>query len=36
VPGAGHAVILEQPELVNRAITDLLARVARGGLPRSA
>jgi pimeloyl-ACP methyl ester carboxylesterase len=36
VPGAGHAVILEQPVLVNRAITDLLARVAAGGLPRSA
>ena len=35
VPGAGHAIILEHPELVNRAITDLLARVA-GGLPRSA
>jgi pimeloyl-ACP methyl ester carboxylesterase len=36
VPGAGHAVILEQPEVVNRAIIDLLARVAAGGLPRSA
>ena len=36
VPGAGHAVILEQPDLVNRAIIDLLARVAAGGLPRSA
>jgi pimeloyl-ACP methyl ester carboxylesterase len=35
-PAAGHALILEQPELVNRAITDLLARVAAGGLPRSA
>jgi pimeloyl-ACP methyl ester carboxylesterase len=35
-PGAGHALILEQPELVNRAITGLLARVAAGGLPRSA
>jgi len=34
--GAGHALILEQPELVNRAITDLLARVAGGDLPRSA
>ena len=32
VPGAGHAVILEQPEIVNRAITDLLARVAGGNL----
>ena len=36
VPGAGHAVILEQPEIVNRAITDLLARVAGGHLPWSA
>jgi pimeloyl-ACP methyl ester carboxylesterase len=26
VPGAGHAVILERPEVVNRAITDLVAR----------
>ena len=33
VPGAGHALILEQPELVNRAITGLLARVAAAGLP---
>ena len=31
-PVAGHVVILEQPELVNRAITDLLARVAGGNL----
>ena len=36
LPGAGHVLILEQPELVNRAIKDLLARVAAGGLPRSA
>jgi pimeloyl-ACP methyl ester carboxylesterase len=36
VPGAGHALILEQPELVNRAITSLLARVTAAGLPRSA
>jgi pimeloyl-ACP methyl ester carboxylesterase len=36
VPGAGHAVILEQPELVNQAIIDLLARVDGGGLPQSA
>jgi len=35
-PGAGHALLLEHPELVNRAITDVLARVAAGGLPRSA
>jgi len=35
-PGAGHALILEQPELVNRAIRSLLARVAAAGLPRSA
>jgi pimeloyl-ACP methyl ester carboxylesterase len=26
VPGAGHLVILERPEVVNQAITDLLAR----------
>jgi pimeloyl-ACP methyl ester carboxylesterase len=26
VPGAGHAVILERPEIVNRAISDLVAR----------
>jgi pimeloyl-ACP methyl ester carboxylesterase len=26
VPGAGHAVILERPEVVNRAISDLVAR----------
>jgi pimeloyl-ACP methyl ester carboxylesterase len=26
VPGAGHAVILERPEIVNRAITDMIAR----------
>jgi len=30
VPGAGHAVILERPEIVNRAITDLIARSAAG------
>jgi pimeloyl-ACP methyl ester carboxylesterase len=36
MPGAGHALILEQPERVNRAIIDLLARVADGDLPRSA
>jgi pimeloyl-ACP methyl ester carboxylesterase len=36
VPGAGHALILERPELVNRAIIGLLARVTAGGLPRSA
>jgi len=36
VPGAGHALILERPDVVNRAITELLARVAGGGLPQSA
>jgi len=30
VPQAGHAVILEWPELVNRAITELIARSAAG------
>jgi pimeloyl-ACP methyl ester carboxylesterase len=36
VPGGGHAIILERPELVSDAITSLLRRVADGGLPRSA
>jgi pimeloyl-ACP methyl ester carboxylesterase len=36
IPGAGHALILERPDVVNKAITDLLARVAGGDLPRSA
>jgi pimeloyl-ACP methyl ester carboxylesterase len=36
VPGAGHALILERPDVVNRAITELLARVAGGPLPQSA
>lgn len=36
VPGGGHAIILERPELVNDAITRLLRRVADGDLPRSA
>lgn len=37
VPGGGHALILERPALVNKAITDLLARAETGGdLPRSA
>src|SRR5215831_15237004 len=36
VPGAGHALILERPDVVNRAITELVARVAGGGLPQSA
>jgi pimeloyl-ACP methyl ester carboxylesterase len=36
VPGAGHALILERPDVVNRAITELLARAAGGGLPQSA
>ncbi|HEV3292492.1 MAG TPA: alpha/beta hydrolase [Streptosporangiaceae bacterium] len=37
VPGAGHALILERPALVNEAIISMLARVgANGGLPRSA
>ena len=37
VPGAGHALILERPGLVNEAITGLLAQVEAGGnLPRSA
>jgi len=36
VAGAGHAVILERPDEVSRAINELLARVAGGGLSRSA
>jgi pimeloyl-ACP methyl ester carboxylesterase len=36
VPGGGHALILERPELVNEAITSLLGRVTSGDLPRSA
>jgi pimeloyl-ACP methyl ester carboxylesterase len=37
VPNGGHALILERPELVNEAITSMLAQVGAGGdLPRSA
>jgi pimeloyl-ACP methyl ester carboxylesterase len=36
VPGAGHALILERPDEVGRAVNELLARVAGGGLPQSA
>ncbi len=36
VPGGGHALILERPELVNEAITSLLDRVTSGDLPWSA
>ena len=38
VPGAGHAVILESPEVVNGAITGLITRVdaERGARERSA
>jgi len=38
VPGAGHALILEDPEVVNEAITGLIARVTagRGARERSA
>jgi pimeloyl-ACP methyl ester carboxylesterase len=32
VPGAGHAVILERPGLVNQAITELIARSAAGAV----
>jgi pimeloyl-ACP methyl ester carboxylesterase len=31
VPGAGHAVILERPQLINGLIIGLLDRTARGG-----
>ena len=37
VPGGGHALILERPDLVSDTIAALLGRVnAGGGLPRSA
>jgi len=36
VPGAGHALILECPSIVNEAVEGLLARVDAGDLPRSA
>ena len=36
IPGAGHALILERPDEVSRAINELLARVAGRGLPQSA
>jgi len=35
VPDAGHAIILERPELVNRVITELIARSAAGTGPRA-
>jgi pimeloyl-ACP methyl ester carboxylesterase len=36
VPGGGHALILERPDLVSDAINGLLAKMDAGGLPRSA
>jgi pimeloyl-ACP methyl ester carboxylesterase len=43
VPGGGHVLILERPDLVNEAVTEMAARVCPGGtsgipgdLPRSA
>ncbi len=33
VPGAGHAVILERPDVVNDVITGLLVRTAAGAAP---
>jgi pimeloyl-ACP methyl ester carboxylesterase len=38
VPGAGHALILEAPEMVNEGITELIARATagRGARDRSA
>jgi pimeloyl-ACP methyl ester carboxylesterase len=33
VPGAGHAVLLERPDVVNEAITGLLARSAADAAP---
>ena len=35
VPGAGHAVILERPELVNQVISDLVARSLADAAPRA-
>jgi pimeloyl-ACP methyl ester carboxylesterase len=34
VPGAGHALILEAPEVVNEAIAGLIARVDAGAAAR--
>ena len=34
MPGAGHALILEAPEVVNEAITGLIARVDAGAAAR--
>ncbi|HEV2372493.1 MAG TPA: alpha/beta hydrolase, partial [Streptosporangiaceae bacterium] len=37
VPGAGHALVLERPGLVNEAVVTMVSRVAAdGGLPKSA
>ncbi|HEX3924006.1 MAG TPA: alpha/beta hydrolase [Streptosporangiaceae bacterium] len=35
VPGAGHAVILERPDLINRVISDLVARATSPDVPRA-
>ena len=34
VPGAGHVVILERPDLINEVIIDLLTRAAASAAPR--
>jgi pimeloyl-ACP methyl ester carboxylesterase len=35
VPGAGHAIILERPDLINRVITGLVARATSPDVPRA-
>jgi pimeloyl-ACP methyl ester carboxylesterase len=35
VPGAGHAVILERPDLINRVISDLVARATSPDVSRA-
>ncbi len=34
VPGAGHVIILERPELINEVIIDLVTRATAGRTPR--
>jgi pimeloyl-ACP methyl ester carboxylesterase len=34
VPGAGHALLLERPDLVNESITALVARASAGQVAR--
>jgi pimeloyl-ACP methyl ester carboxylesterase len=34
VPGAGHLIILERPDLINEVIIDLVTRATAGRVPR--